>query len=66
MPERPILFLDDGGVMNAPAAPVRFPGADDGPKGPSPRPGEHTRAVLGELGYSNEEIDAFYASGAAE
>ena len=55
----------DGGVMNAPAAPIRFPGADDGPKGPSPRPGEHTRAVLAELGYSKEEIDALYASGAA-
>ncbi|MGH6950263.1 MAG: CaiB/BaiF CoA transferase family protein, partial [Vitreimonas sp.] len=55
----------DGGVMNAPAAPVRFPGVDDSPKGPSPRPGEHTRAVLAELGYSEEEIDAFYKSGAA-
>jgi crotonobetainyl-CoA:carnitine CoA-transferase CaiB-like acyl-CoA transferase len=55
----------DGGVMNAPAAPIRFPGADDGPKGPSPRPGEHTRAVLAELGYSKEEIDALYANGAA-
>lgn len=55
----------DGGLMNAPAAPIRFPGADDGPKGPSPRPGEHTRAVLAELGYSKEEIDALYASGAA-
>jgi crotonobetainyl-CoA:carnitine CoA-transferase CaiB-like acyl-CoA transferase len=55
----------EGGVMNAPAAPVRFPGADDGPKGPSPRAGEHTRAVLSELGYSQEEIDALYKSGAA-
>ena len=55
----------DGGVMNAPAGPVRFPGADDGPKGPSPRAGEHTRAVLLEAGYSGAEIDAMYASGAA-
>lgn len=55
----------DGGTMNAPAAPVRFPGADDGPKGPSPRPGEHTRSVLAEHGYSSAEIDALYASGAA-
>jgi len=54
----------DGGVMNAPAGPVRFPGADDGPKGPSPRAGEHTRAVLAEAGFSVEEIDAMYASGA--
>jgi len=55
----------DGGVMNAPAGPVRFPGADDGPKGPSPRAGEHTRAVLSAAGYSAAEIDAMYASGAA-
>jgi crotonobetainyl-CoA:carnitine CoA-transferase CaiB-like acyl-CoA transferase len=57
--------LHDGGVMPAPAGPVRFPGADDGPKGPAPRPGEHTRAVLAELGYSAADIDALYASGAA-
>lgn len=55
----------DGGTIPAPAAPVRFPGADDGPKGPAPRAGEHTRAVLSELGYSKTEIDALYASGAA-
>jgi crotonobetainyl-CoA:carnitine CoA-transferase CaiB-like acyl-CoA transferase len=55
----------DGGSMPAPAGPIRFPGADDGPKGPSPRPGEHTRAVLAELGYALDEIDALYASGAA-
>lgn len=55
----------DGATMPAPASPVRFPGADDGPKGPSPRPGEHTRAVLAELGYSAEEIEALYDSGAA-
>jgi crotonobetainyl-CoA:carnitine CoA-transferase CaiB-like acyl-CoA transferase len=55
----------EGGVMNAPAGPVRFAGADDGPKGPSPRPGEHTRAVLAEVGYSDAEIEAMFASGAA-
>jgi crotonobetainyl-CoA:carnitine CoA-transferase CaiB-like acyl-CoA transferase len=55
----------DGGVMNAPGGPVRFPGADDGPKGPSPRAGEHTRVVLAEAGFSAAEIDAMYASGAA-
>jgi crotonobetainyl-CoA:carnitine CoA-transferase CaiB-like acyl-CoA transferase len=54
----------DGAKFNAPASPVRFPGADDGPKGPSPRAGEHTRQVLAEAGYSNDEIDALYESGA--
>lgn len=55
----------DGGVFNAPAAPVRFPDADDGPKGYAPAVGEHTRAVLQQAGYSDAEIDALYASGAA-
>jgi crotonobetainyl-CoA:carnitine CoA-transferase CaiB-like acyl-CoA transferase len=57
--------LHDGGTMPAPAGPIRFPGADDGPKGPSPRAGEHTRAVLSELGYSAADIDALYGTGAA-
>ncbi len=55
----------DGGTINAPGAPVRFPGADDGPNGPAPLAGEHTRLVLAELGYSEAEIDTLYAAGAA-
>ena len=57
--------LPDGGAMPAPAGPIRFPGANDGPKGPSPRMGEHTRVVLESAGYSAAEIDAMLASGAA-
>jgi crotonobetainyl-CoA:carnitine CoA-transferase CaiB-like acyl-CoA transferase len=57
--------LHDGSTMPAPAGPIRFPGADDGPKGPSPKAGEHTRAVLQSAGYSAVEIDAMFASGAA-
>lgn len=55
----------EGPPINAPGSPIRFPGADDGPKGPAPKLGEHTRAVLSQLGYSDAEIDAIYASGAA-
>lgn len=55
----------DGSSFTGPATPVRFPGADDGPKGPTPRQGEHTRAVLLELGYSAAQVDAMLASGAA-
>lgn len=55
----------DGPPINAPGAPIRFPGADDGPKGPAPKVGEHTRVVLMELGYDEPEIEAMYASGAA-
>ncbi|CAN5373409.1 CaiB/BaiF CoA-transferase family protein [soil metagenome] len=45
-----------GGTFPAPAGPARFPGAEDGPRGPAPRLGEHTAAVLAELGYSESEI----------
>lgn len=55
----------DGTSFNAPAAPIRFPGADNGPKSPAPAIGQHTREVLAELGYSSEDIDAMYANGAA-
>jgi len=55
----------EGPPINAPGAPIRFPGADDGPKGPAPKAGEHTRAVLAQAGYSEAEIDALFASGAA-
>ncbi|MGE0597024.1 MAG: CaiB/BaiF CoA transferase family protein [Hyphomonadaceae bacterium] len=54
-----------GGAFPAPAGPVRFPGADDGPKGPSPLAGEHTRSVLAQAGFSDAEIESLFASGAA-
>ncbi|WP_395648074.1 CaiB/BaiF CoA transferase family protein [Terricaulis sp.] len=55
----------DGGHFNAPAAPIRFPGGDDGPKGPPPGIGQHTREILAELGYAAAEIDAMFSTGAA-
>jgi crotonobetainyl-CoA:carnitine CoA-transferase CaiB-like acyl-CoA transferase len=55
----------DGAPSKSAGAPVRFPGVDDGPKGPAPRCGEHTRAVLAEAGYGRDEIDALIAAGAA-
>jgi crotonobetainyl-CoA:carnitine CoA-transferase CaiB-like acyl-CoA transferase len=53
-----------GATIPSAAYPVRFPGVDDGPKGPSPTVGEHTAAVLAEVGYSTAEIAAMRASGA--
>ncbi|MCI4645642.1 MAG: CoA transferase [Hyphomonadaceae bacterium] len=53
----------DGSTYRAPASPVRFPGADDGPKGPSPAMGEHTRDILAMLGYSEAAIDTALAAG---
>lgn len=53
----------DGSTYASPASPVRFPGADDGPKGPSPAVGQHTKEVLAAMGRSAEEIDALYKTG---
>ena len=53
----------DGTTYASPASPVRFPGADDGPKGPSPSPGEHTRNVLAALGHDESAIEDLYKSG---
>ena len=53
----------DGTTFSAPGSPIRFPGADDGPKGPSPDIGEHTRDVLASLGYSETEIEQAFADG---
>jgi crotonobetainyl-CoA:carnitine CoA-transferase CaiB-like acyl-CoA transferase len=55
----------DGLTYPAPAAPVRFPGADDGPKRAAPKLGQHTREILAEAGYGNSEIDALLADGVA-
>jgi crotonobetainyl-CoA:carnitine CoA-transferase CaiB-like acyl-CoA transferase len=53
-----------GGYFPAPAVPVRFPGAEDGPKGPSPALGQHTAEVLAELGFDEAEIAAMRTAGA--
>lgn len=51
-----------GQTFKAPGAPARFVGADDGPKGPGPSLGQHTREVLASLGYSAADVDKLYAS----
>ena len=44
----------DGVAYRQPASPARFPGADDTPKRPAPKLGQHTREVLAEAGYGAE------------
>jgi len=53
---------DGAGSFASPAAPARFHGVDDGPKGPGPKLGEHTREILETLGYSDADITALYES----
>lgn len=56
--------MPDGTMSATISSPIEFHGADNNPKGPSPQPGEHGRAILAELGYSDEELDKLQASGA--
>ena len=52
------------GTYLSPASPIRFPGADDGPKGPAPALGEHTIDTLKASGFSDEEIENLRKAGA--
>ena len=51
------------GSLKTVARAVRFDGQVSPVVAAPPRLGEHTRAVLGEIGYSGEEIDAFQRAG---
>lgn len=53
---------DGVNTFRSPGGPARFHGVDDGPKGPGPRLGQHTREILGSIGYSKTDIEAMYAS----
>jgi crotonobetainyl-CoA:carnitine CoA-transferase CaiB-like acyl-CoA transferase len=62
-----IVQVEDGqgGTYPSPAAPARFPGADQAVRPRSPLLGEHTRDVLAEIGYSEAEIEAIFKAEAA-
>ncbi|HVF63359.1 MAG TPA: hypothetical protein VNE58_05135 [Casimicrobiaceae bacterium] len=49
------------GTLNTVALPILFDGERNRPGLAPPRHGEHTRTILGELGYSAAEIDGLVA-----
>jgi len=53
----------DGSSFASPASPIRFPGTNDGPKGPSPLKGQHSRDVLTAIGYDADQIEALFTAG---
>ena len=55
----------NGAPFRGPAPPVRFPGVPEGVKAPAPNIGEHTDAVLKDLGFSDEQIAEMKRTGAA-
>ena len=44
-------------AFKTPASPIRFQDADDGPKGPAPKLGQHTDEILTALGLPAKEIE---------
>ncbi len=60
----PTIVHPDLGPYRTVGIPARFGGADVGPRGPSPRLGEHTRSLLGELGFTEAEITGLVDGGA--
>jgi len=51
------------GAFRTVATPMRLRGQDLSPRGPAPDLGQHTRAVLDELGLSGPEVEALVAAG---
>ncbi|MBI4082340.1 MAG: CoA transferase [Candidatus Lambdaproteobacteria bacterium] len=59
----PALDVPGAGRLRTVAAPVRIEGVAIGPQGPAPEPGQHTDAILGELGYDAARIARLRGAG---
>ena len=51
------------GKLTVPTPPVQFEGAATSHAQPSPLLGEHSRAILTELGWDNQTIDRLISAG---
>ena len=61
-----IQWLSQAGLnrpVPVPALPGMLPQADGTPRGTAPVSGQHSAAILAELGYGQAEIDALLAEG---
>ncbi len=54
---------EDVGPFRTVAVPMRFRTAEVGPRRRGPHVGEHTREVMADLGYSDDDVDRFLAAG---
>ena len=59
----PTIDHPGAGTFRTVASPVRVHGADIAPRGPAPEIGQHTTAVLAELGLSGEEVATLAEAG---
>jgi crotonobetainyl-CoA:carnitine CoA-transferase CaiB-like acyl-CoA transferase len=61
------VFVDqpksDGTSYRAPASPIRFHGHHDGPRGPGPKIGEQSEAILTDLGLTQSDIETLIDDG---
>ena len=59
----PVIEHPVAGAQRTVAGPLRIRGANIGPRGPAPQVGQHTSAVLDELGLSPDEVSDLVGAG---